>query len=135
MAHTMGITAIAQTICVPLQLAAAAIHGSFRNAPLAVFTHAALGGAVINPVSIILWRMSNLRTANLEINVLLYAGPMLAIIWLHIAGRTNVPQPDLLIIGALSTAAANYLLTIRHRLPATPVTVLYAATLATYISR
>ncbi len=61
-------------------------------------------------VGTIFFRIANARTTNLGINALGYATPVVALIWLALASRIDVPHIDWLVIGLIAIIVANLLL-------------------------
>ncbi len=58
----------------------------------------------------IFFRIANAKTTNLGINALGYATPVVALIWLALASRIDVPHIDWLVIGLIAIIVANLLL-------------------------
>ena len=57
-----------------------------------------------------LWQKAILRTDNLDINMIGYIGPILAILWLSIFGLANVESLTLLWVGTILVVTANALI-------------------------
>ena len=75
-------------------MAMAAIQGSFFA-----------GG-----IAMIIYRMANIITPRLEINILSYAIPLISILWIGVFGYIEVIKLNWLIIGACGIVAANILI-------------------------
>ena len=69
-----------------------------------------LGGIFAGSFASIIWRKANLLTHNLGINAIAYLTPILALLWLLLASRVNVPRLDFLVIGTAAIVAANLLI-------------------------
>ena len=62
----------------------------------------------------IFFRIANTRTTNLGINALGFATPAVALIWLALASRIDVPRIDWLVIGLVLIILSNILLNINQ---------------------
>ena len=71
---------------------------------------------VILPVSGFLWRLGNLLTVDLSVNVVVNLFPVLSLTWLALAGYTAVSEPVFLFSGAAVVVAVNVVLFFRDRL-------------------
>ena len=71
---------------------------------------AVIYGSVGNGLGAIAFRIANIKTTNLSINALIYLTPVVALIWLAIAGEIKVPHIDWLMIGVAAVITANLLL-------------------------
>ena len=78
---------------------------TFRAMPLALMT-----GFFAYSAMSIFWRMSNLFSSNLGVNLIPYATPIMSLIWLFWLGQADVPRPDYLVVGAAAIITANLLI-------------------------
>ena len=72
-------------------------------------TAAVVGGAIAYGLANITYRAANVLTANLGINAMAYATPLVALLWLLIFSQVNVARFDFLIIGAAAIITTNLL--------------------------
>ena len=72
--------------------------------------YAAATGFIVNSIGMGALRAANLKTANLGVNALAYATPLIALIWLWSLSILDVSHLDYLIIGAMGIVASNLLI-------------------------
>ena len=70
----------------------------------------ATGGLFVAAVGAILWRMANLISTDLGINVMAYLTPALALFWLYAFSRVCDVDPATLVIGVVAIIGANLLM-------------------------
>ena len=70
---------------------------------------AVIGGAIAYGLANITYRAANVLTANLGINAMAYATPLVALFWLAIFSQVNVARFDFLLIGAAAIITTNLL--------------------------
>ena len=68
-----------------------------------------LGGLAISLASIC-WRRAISLTADLGINAMIYLTPLVALLWLGVFSRIDVPHPQYLLIGTCGIIVANLLI-------------------------
>ena len=91
-----------------------AFAGFFNNETLdfrTVLIGILLGGFTISVASIC-WRKAISVTSDLGINGMIYLTPVVALIWLGVFSRIDVPYPEYLLIGASGIIIANLLINI-----------------------
>lgn len=89
-----------------------ALIGVSSGESLAVdgLTISVVGGIFAGAFASIIWRKANLLAHNLGINAIAYLTPILALFWLLLASKVNVPRVDYLVIGTAAIVAANLLI-------------------------
>lgn len=70
---------------------------------------ALIGGAIAYGLANITYRAANVLTANLGINAMAYATPLIALLWLFLFSQVNVARFDFLLIGAAAIITTNLL--------------------------
>ena len=71
---------------------------------------AMVGGVVTYATASIAWRGANLTSSNLGINAMIYAAPVLSLLWLFFFADAGVARFDYLVIGAAAIITANLLI-------------------------
>ena len=86
-----------------------ALIGFMRNEPLSsdAMMYGAAGGLVLGSLGTVCWRMANLISTNLEINVMNYLTPTLALIWLFAFSQVGEISVGYLLIGVAAIVLAN----------------------------
>ena len=67
----------------------------------------------MSAVCTVCWRLANLMTSNLGINVVSYLIPVLVLGWLFILGETHVARVDWLLVGVGLVVGCNVLVHFR----------------------
>ena len=108
-------TAIVSLVSLPF----AASVGFMLNEPISsdALIWGATGGVLVAAVGTILWRMANLISSNLEINVMGYLTPALALGWLFAFSRVGDIDFWPLVIGVVLIIGANWRMYIETREP------------------
>ena len=102
------------SVCLILAGGASSTIGLIRSETISLhqLTYAIIGGVVLNSIGVVTFRVANLKTDNLGVNVLAFATPLVALMWLWVLGLLNVARPDHLFIGAMGIVVANLLINI-----------------------
>ena len=83
--------------------------GFMRNEPISLdaLIYGVIGGLILQSSSVVLWRMANLISSRLEINVMGYLTPALALGWLFAFSQVGDISVGYLLIGVAVIIAAN----------------------------
>ena len=102
-------TSVGLTVCSLASLPFIALVGVMRNEPIAPdsMMYGATGGLLIWAVGTILWRMAILISSNLEINLMNYLTPLLALAWLFAFSQVGDVSVGYLLIGVAAIVLAN----------------------------
>ena len=73
------------------------------------------GGLICNGVANVCWRWANLRGSDPGLNGLLYAAPLLGLLWLWQLGWVSVARPDYLALGAALITTSGFMLAVISR--------------------
>ena len=83
--------------------------GIGESIPTSAIVAALIGGALAYGLANITYRAAITVTNNLGINAMLYATPLVALLWLSVFSQINVDRLDFLIIGAAAIITTNLL--------------------------
>ena len=74
---------------------------------------AVMGGIFVNTVGTFSFRLGNLKTKDLGVNAIVFATPLVVLIWLWAFSTLDVSHVDYLVIGAMGIVASNLLLNVK----------------------
>ena len=84
--------------------------GASENLSLNSSFVAVVGGVMTYAASSIAWRGANLTSSNVGINAMIYAAPVLSLLWLFFFADAVVARLDYLVVGAAAIVTANLLI-------------------------